>query len=30
MEGMGLKFTPLIVRRLLGRPGMFGPMAGIS
>ena len=30
MEGLGLKFTLLIVRRLLGRLSMFGPIAGTS
>ena len=30
MEGMGLKFTPVIVRHLLGPLCMFGPMAGTS
>ena len=30
MEDMGLKFTPVVVRRLLGRLGMFGPMADTS
>ena len=30
MEGMGLKLTLLIVRQLLGCPGVLGPMAGIS
>ena len=30
MEGMGLKFTPVVVRRLLGPLSMFGPMAGTS
>ena len=29
MEGMGLKFTPVVVIHLLG-PCMFGPMAGTS
>ena len=28
MEGMGLKFTPVVVRHLLGPLSMFGPMAG--
>ena len=28
MEGMGLKFTPVIARHLLGRLSMFEPMAG--
>ena len=27
MEGMGLKFTPVIVRHHLSPPSMFGPMA---
>ena len=30
MEGMGLKFTPVIVRCVLGSPSMFGPIAGTS
>ena len=30
MEDMGLKLTPVVVRRLLGYPGMFGPRAGTS
>ena len=30
MEGIGLKFTPVIGRRLLGHLHMFGPMAGTS
>ena len=30
MEGMGLKFIPVIVRYLLGTLSMFGPMAGTS
>ena len=30
MEGMGLKLTPVVVRRLLGPLGMFGSMAGNS
>ena len=30
MEGMGLKFTPVIGRRLLGHLSMFEPMAGTS
>ena len=30
MEDMGLKFTPVIVRHLLGPLSMFGPMAGTS
>ena len=30
MEGMGLKFTPLMGRRLLHHSSMFGPMAGTS
>ena len=30
MEGMGLKFTPVVVRHLLGHLGTFGPMAGTS
>ena len=30
MEGMGLKFTPGIGRRLLRHLSMFGPMAGTS
>ena len=30
MEGMGLKFIPVVVRRLLGPLSMFGPFAGIS
>ena len=28
MEGMGLKFTPVVVRHLLGPLSMFGPMFG--
>ena len=28
MEGIGLKFTPGIGRRLLHHSSMFGPMAG--
>ena len=28
MEGMDLKFTPVIGRRLLGHIIVFGPMAG--
>ena len=27
MEGMGIKFTPVVVRCLLGPLSMFGPMA---
>ena len=27
MEGMGLKFSPVIVRHLLGHLSVFGPMA---
>ena len=30
MEGMGLKFTPVIGRHLLRHSSMFGPMAGTS
>ena len=30
MEGMGLKLTPVVVRRLLSRLDMFGPMSGTS
>ena len=30
MEGMGVKFTPGIGRRLLRHSSMFGPMAGTS
>ena len=30
MEGMGLKFAPVIVRHLLVPLSMFGPMAGTS
>ena len=30
MEGMGLKFTPLIERRLLCHSSMFGPIVGTS
>ena len=30
MEDMGLKFTPVVVKRLLGPPSMVGPMAGTS
>ena len=30
MEGMGLKFIPVIGRRLLCHLSMFGPMAGTS
>ena len=30
MEGMGLKFTPMVVKHLLGPLSMFGPGAGIS
>ena len=30
MEGMGLKFTPVIVGHLLGPLSMFGPMASTS
>ena len=30
MEGMGLKFTPAIGRRLLRHSSMFAPMAGTS
>ena len=30
MEGMGLKLTPVVVKCLLGRLGMFGPMAVTS
>ena len=30
MEGMGLEFTPVVVRRLLSPLSMFGPMAGTS
>ena len=28
MEGMSLKLTPVVVKRLLGPLSMFGPMAG--
>ena len=30
MGGMGLIFTPVLVRRLLGPPGLFKPMISIS
>ena len=30
MEGMGLKMTPVVVRRLLSHLGVFGHMAGTS
>ena len=30
MKGMGLKLTPVVVRRLLRPLSMFGPMAGTS
>ena len=30
MEGMGLKFIPVVVRRLLGPQSVFEPMAGTS
>ena len=30
MEGMGLKFIPVVVRRLLGPLSVFGPMADTS
>ena len=30
MKGMGLKLTTVVLRCLLGRLGMFGPMAGTS
>ena len=30
MEGMGQKFTPVVVKHLLGTLSMFGLMAGIS
>ena len=30
MEGMGLKFTPVIGRPLLHHPSVFGTMAGTS
>ena len=30
MEDMGLKFTPVMGRRLLGHLSMFGPTAGTS
>ena len=30
MEGMGLKLIPVVVKCLLGRPGMFGLMDGTS
>ena len=30
MEGMGLEFTPVMGRRLLGHLSMFGTMAGAS
>ena len=30
MEGMGLIFTPVLVTRLLGPPGLLRPMTGTS
>ena len=30
MKGMGLKFTPVVVRHLLGPLSVFGSMAGTS
>ena len=30
MEGMGLKLTPVVVRHLLGRLSMFGPISNTS
>ena len=30
MGGMGLIFTPVLVRRLLGPPGLSRPMTGTS
>ena len=30
MDSMGLKLTTVVVTRLLGRLGMFKPMAGTS
>ena len=30
MEGMGLKFIPVMARCVLGHLSMFGPMAGTS
>ena len=30
MEGMDLKFTPVVVRRLLGPLSLFSPMASTS
>ena len=30
MKGMGLKFTPVMERPLLGHLSMFGPVAGTS
>ena len=30
MEGMGLKLTQVVVRRLLGHLGILGPIAGTS
>ena len=30
MEGMSLKFSPVMGRRLLGPLSMFGPVAGTS
>ena len=30
MEGMGLEFTPVVRRHLLGHLRMFVPMAGTS
>ena len=30
MEAMGLKFTPVVVRHLIGRLSMFVPMAATS
>ena len=30
MEGMGVKFNPVVVRHLLGPLSMCGPVAGTS
>ena len=30
MEDMRMKFTPVLLRHLLGHLGIFGPMAGAS
>ena len=30
MEGMGIEFTPVIVRRLLGHLSIFGPIARVG